>query len=1499
MGKGSNTTTTSQNSTYTPTGSPYINTALSTAQSAASTPYQAYGGELTAPVNAQQQTGISGINANANLAQPYYNTAQSYATNAGAPLTAAQIQQYQNPYTQDVVNATQAQFNNQNAQQQNQVIGNAAAQGALGGDRVGVAQAQTAGQQQLAQAPVIAGLYNQSYAQGLQTAQQQQAQQGNAGAILGSLGTGAQGAALSGAGAQVGAGSLEQQTSQAQDTAQYQQYLNALAYPFQTSQFLTSAVGSLAPALGGTTAGQGTTTGPTPNIWNSILGGAATAASFLPSDERVKENIEKIGKLFDGTNIYRFQYKGDPTTRIGLIAQEVEKKTPDAVAHSSDGLKAVDHHRATEDAAGRQHFAGGGLALPYSNSSQASSPFQGYVPTSSGFQVSQAPSGPQLPKMTPGQAQPDNTNSMVKSAMGIGSSLKNSSIFNPQNTGGYDPSTGQANPFITQSDVNSYPADWGVTGTNVDDSMGVVGGAGDMSVPTFGGFDANRGGRVKGYDDGGYVPDAPEIKVTQAPTGPGLPNISVPKQQQSQSGGLGPMAAAGNSFAGLLGGSGGAGAGAAGAAGADAAGAGASAAGAEGSADLLPLLLLAKRGGRIKGYDGGGAIQPDADPYGTTLGDVSPGVFADPNYSAPTNVAPTLAEAAHLDTGAPMGAIPESAGFNPPSGMAGLGNGAPVGALPASSGFAPAPASGLASLGNGAPVGPIPTSDGFAPTQSAATTAMASADEPSGINAPRGIRNNNPGNIEDGKFAQSQPGYAGSDGRFAIFESPQAGSSAASNLIGAYGNKGINTISGIINRWAPAADNNNTSAYIAAVSKATGIPSDQPIDTSDPAVRNKIASAIGQFENGAGGTSRGTMLASNYNRSAGLGPSQIASDEASIPPKAGLAQAQGNQSWAERHGLTNPFGQSLTPQSGANSGANSDSGSPSWWPFGKLSDATKQQLMATGFGMMASKSPFLGQAIGEGGQAGISTVQKAQELSRQADLARSEIGFQTAQTGKTNVETQAAQENLNALRELRGLPPVNIGSASPPNSAAVAATPKSGLAGILPTAGTAANAQENPQQNLQAVTNAVSRVAGIQQTAQGPVAVDRAGKPVMNPNDLLTMGNRYIRSGIPGFQAAGEKMLGLYDTMITKGVTTDQNGNVIPLPGAAETAARGAGMKAGEEARAKFPYEYYAQLARNAGRAQTVGPNQVVTTAEQINPDIRAATRLANSLMPGGPGSAPDGTPPSAAAGQSTQPVVPGQSASQPQLGIPSSGPNVSQFTPHLVQNPDGSYGSSVTPGVEALQKDAAAGYEKSRDTALASQNMKYQLNLVEHDLNKLNDQGPAWYNSGTGANGRLEFAKAINSYAAQVGMNAPFDTAKVGAWEDLTKESTRLGFATARTLGAREAMQIVQQAITANPGMANTPAGARLVLNSIRYAAKSDTDFYNYATKFAQEHGGDLIGAQTAFYKDNPPSMYANAALAAGNAPLHVANLKAHPETADKFDSVYGKGTAAIILGE
>lgn len=119
----------------------------------------------------------------------------------------------------------------------------------------------------------------------------------------------------------------------------------------------------------------------------------------------------------------------------------------------------------------------------------------------------------------------------------------------------------------------------------------------------------------------------------------------------------------------------------------------------------------------------------------------------------------------------------------------------------------------------------------------------------------RGMRNNNPGNIEDGDFARGLPGYQGSDGRFAIFDSPDAGANAQVALLGSYGKRGVNTVEQIINRWAPPSDNNPTGNYVSFVSRELGVDPRQPLNLSDPRTARAVASAISKFENGSGGGS--------------------------------------------------------------------------------------------------------------------------------------------------------------------------------------------------------------------------------------------------------------------------------------------------------------------------------------------------------------------------------------------------------------------------------------------------------------------------------------------------------------------------------------------------------------------------------------------------------------------------------------------------------------------
>ena len=117
-----------------------------------------------------------------------------------------------------------------------------------------------------------------------------------------------------------------------------------------------------------------------------------------------------------------------------------------------------------------------------------------------------------------------------------------------------------------------------------------------------------------------------------------------------------------------------------------------------------------------------------------------------------------------------------------------------------------------------------------------------------GKNLPRNLRNNNPGNIEYGDFAKRM-GATGSDGRFAIFPTMQAGEDAMANLLMSYAKEGNNTISKIVNKWAPGKENNQA-AYISSVSKQTGIDPNKPLSMGElGAVRQAMTKHEGSSSN--------------------------------------------------------------------------------------------------------------------------------------------------------------------------------------------------------------------------------------------------------------------------------------------------------------------------------------------------------------------------------------------------------------------------------------------------------------------------------------------------------------------------------------------------------------------------------------------------------------------------------------------------------------------------
>lgn len=119
------------------------------------------------------------------------------------------------------------------------------------------------------------------------------------------------------------------------------------------------------------------------------------------------------------------------------------------------------------------------------------------------------------------------------------------------------------------------------------------------------------------------------------------------------------------------------------------------------------------------------------------------------------------------------------------------------------------------------------------------------------MNLPRGIRNNNPGNIKehpDDKTVWLGERATDDDPVFEEFIEMWEGVRALAEIILNYSkNHGLNTVEGIINRWAPPSEN-VTSAYVLDVAKQLNVSPSQPINVR--ASIRPLVLAIMRHENG-------------------------------------------------------------------------------------------------------------------------------------------------------------------------------------------------------------------------------------------------------------------------------------------------------------------------------------------------------------------------------------------------------------------------------------------------------------------------------------------------------------------------------------------------------------------------------------------------------------------------------------------------------------------------
>ncbi|MDR1947605.1 MAG: structural protein [Desulfovibrio sp.] len=115
------------------------------------------------------------------------------------------------------------------------------------------------------------------------------------------------------------------------------------------------------------------------------------------------------------------------------------------------------------------------------------------------------------------------------------------------------------------------------------------------------------------------------------------------------------------------------------------------------------------------------------------------------------------------------------------------------------------------------------------------------------MSIPRGIRNNNPGNIRHGdKWQGLSPDQP--DSAFCSFTTAEYGIRALGKVLLNYQAKhNLNTVRGLISRWAPP-NENNTTAYVAGVARFLGVDPDAKITVAEHLL--PLTRAIIQHENG-------------------------------------------------------------------------------------------------------------------------------------------------------------------------------------------------------------------------------------------------------------------------------------------------------------------------------------------------------------------------------------------------------------------------------------------------------------------------------------------------------------------------------------------------------------------------------------------------------------------------------------------------------------------------
>jgi len=309
--------------------------------------YVPYGGERLAPLTQEQQLARQAAVQQAGAFGPDLQRSRAFAMRGASPITAQEIQQFQSPFTQAVLQTTLDELDRRQQIADQRLADQAVKSGAFGGARFGVQQAESQRNLRDVQARTAADINQRAFQQALQQAQAQRQRESQAAGQFGNIAGQQMQLGSQGIQGLLQAGQLGQTQAQAGRDIAFEDFQRQQNFPFEQARFAAGILGGMPQPV--TTFTQQPTAGTGQRLLGlgiAGIGAAGQAGGFGNlfggfSDIRLKDNIKLVGKSPSNINIYTFNYKGSDDTYQGVMAQEV----PWASSLHNNGYLMVDYSK--------------------------------------------------------------------------------------------------------------------------------------------------------------------------------------------------------------------------------------------------------------------------------------------------------------------------------------------------------------------------------------------------------------------------------------------------------------------------------------------------------------------------------------------------------------------------------------------------------------------------------------------------------------------------------------------------------------------------------------------------------------------------------------------------------------------------------------------------------------------------------------------------------------------------------------------------------------------------------------------------------------------------------------------------------------------------------------------------------------------------------------------------------------------------------------------------